>query len=57
VLVSCVDAIKVPLAPAFEFSALTSTATSGDMVLALADDWLTGRSYEGRMEAIIAGCR
>ena len=55
--VSCVDAAKVPLAPVFEFSALTPAATSGDRVLALGNDWLTGRSYEGRLEAIIAMCR
>ena len=57
VLVSCVDASKVPLAPVFKFSALGPAATGGDKVLALADDWLTGRTYEGQLEAIIAGCR
>jgi len=57
VLVSCVDATKVPLAPVFKFSALTPAATSGDKVLALADDWVAGRAYEGQLGAIIAGCR
>jgi len=48
----------VTLVPPFEFSALTPATTSGDKVLALADDRLTGRAYFwGRLEAIIAGCR
>ena len=56
-LVSCIDSAKVPLAPPIKFSALTPAATSGDKVLALADDWLTGLTYEGQLEAVIDGCR
>jgi len=56
VLVSCIDPAKVPLAPVFKFSALSPAATGGDKVLALGADWLTGRTYEGKLEAVIAGC-
>lgn len=47
---------SVPQRPAYEFDKLTSTATDGEIVLALARDWPRGREYEGVLEAVIAGC-
>lgn len=42
--------------PAYEFDKLTSTATDGEIILALARDWPRGRKYEVELEAVIAGC-
>ena len=46
----------VPQRPVYEFDKLPSTAPDGEIVLALARDWLRGRKYEGELEAVIAGC-
>jgi hypothetical protein len=48
----------VPQRPAYEFDRLSAMAmaTDGEIVLALARDWLRGRKYEGELEAIIEGC-
>ena len=46
----------VPQRPAYEFDQLTPVATDGEIVLALARDWLRGRPYEAQLEAVIAGC-
>lgn len=54
VMVSCIG--SVPERPAYEFDRLPVTATGGEIVLALARDWLRGRGYEGELEAIVAGC-
>jgi len=43
--------------PTYEFDKLPSTATDGEIILALARDWSRGRGYEGDLEAAIAGCR
>jgi len=43
--------------PAFEFDRLTPMATDGEIVQALARDWLRGRPYEAQLEAVVAGCR
>lgn len=43
--------------PAYEVDKLTPAATDGEIVLALARDWLRGRAYEGDLEAVIAGCQ
>lgn len=49
--------IKVaPQRPLYEFDGLTPAATDGEIVLALARDWLRGRKYEGELEAISEGC-
>ena len=42
--------------PAYEFDKLPATATDGEIILVLARDWLSGREYEGELEALIAGC-
>ena len=55
VMVPCVG--EVPPRPAYEFDKLPSTATDGEIVLALARDWLRGRTYEAQLEAVVAGCR
>jgi hypothetical protein len=47
----------VPQRPAYEFDQLAPAATDGEIVLALARDWLRGRPYEAQLEAVIAGCR
>ena len=46
----------VPERRAYEFDKLPLTATDGEIVLALARDWLRGRKYEGALEAAVAGC-
>ena len=43
--------------PAYEFDKLPTTATDGEIILALARDWVQGRKYEGYLEAAIAGCQ
>jgi hypothetical protein len=49
--------VKVaPQRPVYEFDMLPSTVTDGEIVLALARDWLRGRKYEAELEAVIAGC-
>ena len=48
---------SVPQQPAYEFDQLAPAATDGEIVLALARDWLRGREYEGELEAVVAGCR
>ena len=55
VMVPCVG--EVPQRPDYEFDKLPTTATDGEIILALARDWIPGRKYEGKLEAIIAGCR
>ncbi len=55
VMVPCIG--EVPQRPAYEFDKLPSTATDGEIILALARDWVRGRNYEGELEAVIAGCR
>lgn len=55
VTVPCVK--SAPARPEFEFAKISPTASDGDKVLALARDWPRGRSYEGQLEAVIAGCR
>lgn len=47
---------EVPLRPAYEFDKLPSTATDGEIILALALDWLRGQKYEGELEAVAGGC-
>lgn len=50
--------VKVQIAPPqYEFDKLPATATDGEIILALARDWLRGRKYESQLEATIAGCR
>ena len=46
----------VPTAPVYEFDKLPPDAPDGAKVLALARDWPRGRTYEGRLEAALAGC-
>lgn len=55
VMVPCIE--EVPQRPAYEFDKLPSTATGGEVVMALARDWLRGQEYEARLEAIVTGCR
>ncbi|OBV41672.1 hypothetical protein [Janthinobacterium psychrotolerans] len=43
--------------PAYEFDKLPAMATDGEIILALARDWLQGRKYEDELEAVIAGCQ
>ena len=45
-----------PKRPTYEFDKLPSTATDGEIVLALARDWVRGRKYEEYLEAEIVGC-
>lgn len=47
----------VPPVPDYEFGKLSLDAADGEKVLALARDWPRGRAYEGKLEAVIAGCR
>ncbi|MCX7289580.1 hypothetical protein [Janthinobacterium sp.] len=54
VFTSCVKG-HIPR-PADEFDKLTSTATDGEIVLALARDWIRGRQYEGQSEVALSGC-
>ena len=54
-MVPCVG--EVPPRPAYEFDKLPPSAIDGELVLALARDWLLARSFEGHLEAVIAGCR
>ena len=54
VYVPCVT--KVPVRPAYEFSAIALAASDGEKILALARDWPRGRKYEGELEAVIEGC-
>jgi len=42
--------------PEFEFDKLSLDAADGEKILALARDWPRGRTYEGKLEAVIAGC-
>ena len=46
----------VPKRSAYEFDQLAPLAADGEIVLALARDWLRGRKYEAELEAVIAGC-
>lgn len=55
VMMPCV--VDVPQRPVYEFDKLPPTATDGEIILALARDWLRGRWYEGELEVVIAGCR
>ncbi len=49
--------VKVaPLRPAYEFDQLPPPATDGEIILALARDWLRGRKYEIELKAAIDGC-
>ena len=43
--------------PAYEFDKLPSTATDGEIILALARDWSRGRPYEEALLAILEGCK
>lgn len=54
--VPCVAAGAVPIKPIYQFDKLPATASDGEKVIALASDWPAGRKYEGRLEAVIAGC-
>lgn len=54
VMVPCIG--EVPGRPAYEFDKLLVTATDGEIILALARDWLRGQLYEGELEAAISGC-
>lgn len=54
-MVQCIG--DVPQRPAYEFDKLPATATDGEIILALAWDWLRGRKYEGELAATIEGCR
>ena len=47
---------SVPQRPVYEFDRLTPAATDGEIVLALARDWLLSRKYELALEAVISGC-
>ena len=55
VMVPCV--ITTPQRPAYEFDTLPSTAADGEIVLALARDWVRSRPYEIALEAVVSGCR
>ena len=46
----------VPARPDYEFGKLSLAAADGDKILALARDWPRGRTYEGKLEAALAGC-
>lgn len=54
IFTSCVK--SAPPRPRYEFDQLTPSATGGEIVLALAGDWLRGRAYEQKLEAIVIGC-
>ncbi len=53
-MVRCISAM--PSRPDYEFDKLASTATDGEIILALARDWARGREYEQWLGAIIDGC-
>lgn len=55
VMVSCIG--EVPARPDYASEKLPASATDGEIVLALAQDWLRGRAYEAAIEAKIEGCR
>ncbi|OYO30213.1 hypothetical protein [Janthinobacterium sp. PC23-8] len=55
VFTPCVKA--VPQHPDYEFDKLPATAIDGEVILALARDWLRGRKYEGALAALVEGCR
>jgi hypothetical protein len=54
VYVSCVKA--VPARPAFAAPVLSTDASEGEKVLAIANDTLRHFKYEAQLEAVIAGC-
>lgn len=54
VMVPCLG--EVPERPSYEFGKMSRTDEDGEIVLALARDWLRSRLYEGLLEAVIAGC-
>ncbi|SIQ22345.1 hypothetical protein SAMN05880566_102238 [Janthinobacterium sp. TND4EL3] len=54
VFTPCVK-VQIPR-PDYEFDKLTPSTLDGEIVLALARDWLRGRKYEEGLRAIIAGC-
>lgn len=54
VSVPCVG--TAPSLPAYEFDKLPTTATDGEIILALAQDWARARKHEGELLAIVAGC-
>ncbi|OEZ81006.1 hypothetical protein JAB6_40410 [Janthinobacterium sp. HH104] len=54
VMVPCLG--EVPPRPAYEFDKLPSTATDGEIVLALARDWPRQTKYSGQLEALLSGC-
>lgn len=54
VFTPCVKA-QIPR-PSYEFDKLPATATDGEIILALAQDWPRGRKYEKELEAVITGC-
>ena len=47
---------EVPQRPAYEFDRLPAMATDGEIVLALARDWIRGRQYEGQLEVTLSRC-
>ncbi|QKY09494.1 hypothetical protein [Janthinobacterium lividum] len=47
---------SVPQRPVYEFEQLAPAASDGEIVLALARDWLLSRKYELDLEAVISGC-
>lgn len=55
VMVPCIG--QVPPRPTYEFDKLPATATDGEIILALARDWLRGRPYEEALLAIVEGCK
>ncbi|WP_219116077.1 hypothetical protein [Janthinobacterium sp. UMAB-56] len=55
VMAPCISA--VPQRPTYEFDQLAPAATDGEIVLALARDWLRARKYEEQLEAVIMGCQ
>ena len=54
-MVPCIG--DVPQRPTYEFDQLAPSATDGEVILALARDWVRGRAYEGVLVAVIEGCR
>lgn len=55
VMVPCIG--EVPERPAYEFDKLPDMVTDGEIILALARDWLRGRGYEGELAALVEACR
>ncbi|MBW3496990.1 hypothetical protein [Janthinobacterium sp. NKUCC08_JDC] len=47
---------QVPQRPPYEFDKLPSTATDGEIILALGRDWIGGRKYEIELYAVVKGC-